>query len=178
LPPEGLGLAADLHLGYQFGSGLAVELGYENFDREARAESPSFGGTGSTYSDTWDGSAAFLELEILYCLHSSRHWLHDIGLQAGMGPEQWRISYNSSYADSFNGMGSFLKPELRTEYLLGRQVGLSFGVGYRLGGSGDLSNSSHQTLRAIPASGAASPWHAQDSGFETRLGVNVYFSEL
>jgi hypothetical protein len=166
-------LMEDLRLGYQFGSGLAVEGGYENFNRFATV---SIAGSSNTVLFTFSESVFFLEP--MYRFQLARKVTLDGGLKLGYASVAVQsASVGSSGGGSslvFSGSGFMILPEARIQFILGRRVGLDLGVGYRMDSISPVKSSSG----FVQPDNTGANWVANNSGIEYKLGLNIYFSGL
>jgi len=163
-------LLEDLRAGYQFSSGLAVEGGYENYNRGATASFPS---AYSSSSVLFIFAESVYFVEPVYRFQLGRKITLDGGLKLGYA--SLSVQSSSAYSSSlvYSGSGLMYMPEARIQFILGRKVGLDLGAGYRIDSISPLKSSFGN---ATDSSGGN--WAANDGGLEYKLGLNIYFKRL
>jgi len=159
-----------LHLGYQWPSGPAPEVGYETMERAAVVHGGPYGLSYSFMDRDVDGY-----VEPLYRLALSRR----TGLLGGLkiGAAEAFLSDNNFSTRAFKGSALMLAPELRYQILFGGRFGLEFGAEYRVANFSTLSTLSASNGPVLNANGIGN-WHLMDSGPALGIGLNVYFRRL
>jgi len=177
----GLNFLEELHLGYQWPSGLAVEGGYQNFNRLATVTyGSSSGGGGIAYVI---GDTTFF-VEPLYRFQASRRITLDGGLQLGYTSASLTCASAggsssgsaSTSALALSGSGVTFMPEGRVNFMLGRRVGLHLGAGYRIA-TITVKGSSASSSSGGSSSSAGSG-ELNNGGLTYKLGLDIFFSRV
>ena len=176
----GLNFLEELHLGYQWPNGLAVEGGYQNFNRLATVtygSSSSGGGTAYVIGDT-----TFF-VEPLYRFQMAKRITLDGGLQLGYTSTSLTFasvasssSSSSSSSLALSGSGITFMPEGRVNFMLGRRVGLHLGAGYRIATITVKGSSASTSSSGSSSSGGSGDLN--NGGLTYKLGLDIFFSRV
>ncbi|HTB23013.1 MAG TPA: tetratricopeptide repeat protein [bacterium] len=153
----------DLHVGYQWQNGIALEIGEEALARVAVIQD-SFGD-----DLTFEGTEDALCVEPLYRFTLSRRTAVLTGLKLGIGSAS-AVFTGDSGSTTLASVGSTLvEPDLRFQFMLGRMVGLEAGLDYRFAAYNfDLDS----------GGGSGGTWRMVDDGLVESIGVDVYFGHI
>lgn len=176
------GLNFDAHLGFLFEPGLGIEAGVSLLSRAVQASYVyRFGGNYYSDYDLYSILETTYFVEPLWRFPFSRKLGLIAGVKLGYATASFKNStynYSSNGANTFNGSGTLIAPDLRLQILFGGRVSLEVGGEYRFSDIGPMKNSLGTALQVYNDAGELEDWRVSNSGIALRIGLNIYFSRL